>query len=139
MFADPFSAVMALILLAFVGTLAIFFRIWRELDALRRALGEVRESLQYSVAEVDQQNHELANLAGEIRRLTASQPAAAREPAADNLGTLLEKGLPNLVGNTVFGGKAAYGPEHSSAPAFPDREEEDFFRRLKSGPEEGAI
>ncbi|SBV95129.1 hypothetical protein KL86DPRO_10817 [uncultured delta proteobacterium] len=155
MFADPFSAVMALILLAFIGTLAIFFRIWRELDALRRTLGDIRESLQYYAVDVAQQNRELANLAGELRGVTASRAASreasqdaqstvTRDPADDCLGALLEKGLPNLVDNpSLGGGKPAYDFAPGSRTAFAekaafiDKDEEDFLRRFGTGPEKG--
>ncbi len=129
---------MALILLAFIGTLAIFFRIWRELDGLRRALDEIRDHAHYAMADADQQHRELVNLVCASQGVTAPQPAPARDPAGDNLGTLLEKGLPNLVGNPAFGGMPSRDFRHLSAPAAADREEEDFLRRLQTGPGDGS-
>lgn len=146
---------MALILLAFIGTLAIFFRIWRELDAMRRALGDIRESLQYYAVDVAQQNRELANLVGELRGLTESKAESrgasqgtrgtvTRDPADESLGALLDKGLPNLVDNPVLGGgKPAYdfdrpsGTAFAGKTAFADKDEEDFLRRFGTGPERG--
>lgn len=135
MFADPFSAVMALILLAFIGTLAVFFRIWRELDALRRALGTIQESLQYHIEDMDQQNQELVALINEWRGVRTADHGPAREAATENLGALLEKGLPNLVGNPTFGGVSIYDSDHPSAPSPADKDEDDFLRRLETSPE----
>ena len=128
---------MALILLAFVGTIAIFFRIWRELDALRRMLGDIRDSLQYYAVDSAQQNRDLANLVSELRGLTAAQGAPSRGPADENLGTLLEKGLPNLMENPSI---AASRPVHETgySPDFNDRDEDDFLRRFETGPGKGA-
>ena len=135
MFSDPFSAVMALILLAFIGTIAIFFRIWRELDALRRMLGDIRESLQYYAVDSAQQNRDLASLVKELRGLAPQQDAPAREPA--DLGTLLEKGLPSLMENSSI---AVSRPTHESGYSrnFSDGDEEDFLRRFETGPGKGA-
>lgn len=142
MFADPFSAVMALILLAFVGTLAVFFRIWRELDGVRRSLNDIRESLQYYSVDAAQQNRELATLVRELRGLTGQQEGS------DCLGELLEKGLPNLVDtpfqnaqNVQKGLKGSALPDISApaaGPAFGGHEEEDdFLRRFEAGSGKG--
>lgn len=97
MFSDPFTAVMALILLAFIGTLAIFFRIWRELDALRAALRDIRESLRFYAVDSAQQNRDLAAIIRELRSMTAAQGGEAQREGDDCLGELLERGLPNLA------------------------------------------
>lgn len=127
MFADPFTAVMALILLAFIGTLAVFFRIGRELESLRRALGDIRESLQYYAVDGAQQNRDLAALIRELRGLSPRQGGTAPE---ENLGDLLEKGLPNLVDDPLVGRAG-----RKAAPVFGGKaEEEDFLSRFESGP-----
>jgi hypothetical protein len=125
---------MALILLAFVGTLTIFFRIWRELDAVRRALGDIRESLQYNAMDIAQQNRELMHLSAELRRLAATDGGVGSAPASDNLGTLLERGLPNLMDNRVSGGEGA-STSHTTLPFGRVDEDDDFLRRLEAGPE----
>lgn len=129
MFSDPFSAVMAVVILAFVGILAVFFRIWRELDSVRRSLTEVRESLQYLAVDAAQQNRDLA---GMIRDLRSGECAAA--PADDCLGELLEKGIPNLMGTPKL------EPALKSVPplSLGDAEENDFLRRFEPAPGKGA-
>ncbi len=122
---------MALILLAFIGTLAVFFRLWRELDGLRRSLGDIREMLQYVSVDASQQNRELANLARDLRALTNPQDAANGAAANDSLGELLEKGLPNLVGGAQTTEQAA---RYSMGPRDAAREEEDFLRRFEPLP-----
>lgn len=118
---------MALILLAFIGTIAIFFRIWRELDAIRRSLGDIRESLQYYAVDSAQQNRDLASLVKELRGLASSQGAPAHDPANDCLGTLLEKGLPNLVDAP----SAGMAHESGYSARFDAGEEDDFLRRFE--------
>ena len=126
---------MALILLAFIGTLAIFFRIWRELDGVRRSIGEIRESLQYYAVEAGQQNRDLANLVRELRSLTGTAEREAPGSGDDSLGELLEKGLPNLMdASASAGGNCINRP----LPPLHDREEEDFLRRFETGPGKGA-
>ncbi|MCC8194674.1 MAG: hypothetical protein LIP28_08530 [Deltaproteobacteria bacterium] len=125
---------MALILLAFAGTLAIFFRIWRELDAIRRSLGDLRESLQYYAVDAAQQNRDLANLVEDLRDRAAPEGPATPAPVADNLGALLEKGLPNLMEAASFEEEAVAGPAHSESLRFgAEEEEKDFLRRLEPG------
>lgn len=129
MFSDPFSAVMALVILAFAGTLAVFFRIWRELDAVRRSLAEVRESLQYLAVDAAQQNRDLV---GMIRDLRSGERAA--DPAGDCLGELLEKGIPNLMDAPKPGSTLKSVPPLSLG----DAEENDFLRRFEPVPGKGA-
>ena len=88
MFSNPFTAVMALILLAFIGTLVIFFCVWRELDALRRTVQDMRSSMQFVALDMEQHTRDLAAILRELRQLTGGDAA--------DLGALLEKGLPNL-------------------------------------------
>ena len=134
MFSDPFSAIMALILLAFVGTLAIFFRIWRELDAVRRSLADIRESLQYNAMDIAQQNRELMHISAELRRLASPEGAVGNASVCDNLGTLLERGLPNLMDNRVSVGEG--GSISRATLSFGGVDEDnDFLRRLEVGPE----
>lgn len=149
MFADPFSAVMALILLAFVGTLAVFFRIWRELDGLRRSIDDIRKNVQYYAVDAAQQNRDLAGLIRESRN-PADQPGTG----GDCLGELLEKGLPNLAPEF----SAAPLSPHLAAPqvsaaspvsrglpdlaprnAEPLNEEEDFLRRFEDVSGKGGL
>lgn len=129
MFSDPFSAVMALVILAFVGTLAVFFRIWRELDAVRRSLAEVREALQYLAVDAAQQNRDLA---GMIRDLRSGERAP--DPADDCLGKLLERGIPNLMDAP----KSESALKSVPPLSLGDAEENDFLRRLEPVPGKGA-
>lgn len=141
MFSDPFSAVMALILLAFVGTLAVFFRIWRELDGVRRSLNDIRESLQYYSVDAAQQNRELASLVRELRGLAGAQ----EQQESDNLGDLLDRGLPNLVDASSQkdqkGLKGSLLPDLSAPAAVAafggHAEEDDFLRRFEAGAGKG--
>ena len=93
MFSNPFTAVMALILLAFVGTLIIFFCIWRELDALRRTVQDMRSSMQFVALDMEQHTRDLAAILRELRQLTDNGNV--------DLGVMLENGLPNLEGKFV--------------------------------------
>lgn len=134
---------MALILLAFVGTLAIFFRIWRELDSVRRALDDVRKSLQYYAVDAAQQNRDLAVLIREQR----SGDRQETDAGDDCLGELLERGIPNLSASpsddfspadpdpASSGGSSL--PDIASGTGMLDDEEEDFFRRFEKGPGKG--
>lgn len=98
MFSDPFTAVMALILLAFIGTLAVFLRIWRELDSLRTSIRELKDTIQFDALDVSRQNCELADALRELRT-GVSTSARAEDGARETcLGELLERGLPNLTG-----------------------------------------
>lgn len=133
---------MALILLAFVGTLAVFFRIWRELDGVRRSLNDIRESLQYYSVDAAQQNRELAGLVRELRGLVGPQ----EQQESNNLGELLDRGLPNLVAASSQkdqkGLKGSALPD-LSAPAAGQvfgghAEEEDFLRRFEAGSGKGS-
>ena len=133
MFENPFTAVMALIILAFVGTLAVFFRISRELVALRRALGDIRESLQYYIVDAAQQNRDLESLVRELRILSAKRDAASKEHE-DNLVDLLEKGLPNLIADAKPGKCAEDDGQFFGGKA----EEGDIFRRLEGGSVKGS-
>ena len=131
---------MALILLSFVGTLAIFFRIWRELDAVRRALGEIRESLQYNAMDIAQQNRELTQLAGELRRFAGTDGAAGHDPANENLGTLLDKGLPNLMHSRApLEGMPSAPASRLTLTLGAEDEEDDLLRRLETGPRKTAL
>jgi hypothetical protein len=113
MFSDPFTAVMALIILAFIGTLAVFLRIWRELDSLRASIRELKDSMQFYAVDASQQNRDLAAALLDLRA-NADASAKPENGAGETcLGDLLEKGLPNLRG------------EH--------REDEDLIRRLRDG------
>ena len=94
MFSDPFTAVMALILLAFIGTLAVFLRIWRELDSLRAILADIRDSLQLYAVDAAQQNRELASIVRDLRVVTGTHQASTQADTC--LGELLERGIPNL-------------------------------------------
>ena len=133
MFENPFTAVMALIILAFVGTLAVFFRISRELTALRRALGDVRESLQYYIVDAAQQNRDLESLVRELRSLSAKQDAASKEHE-ENLTDLLERGIPNLMADVKLDRDG-----QDDGHAFGGRvEEEDFLRRFEAGPRKNS-
>lgn len=133
---------MALILLAFVGTLAVFFRLWRELDGVRRSLNDIRESLQYYSVDATQQNRELVSLIRELRGLAGAQ----EHQGTSDLGELLDRGLPNLVGASSQaaqkGLKGSTLPDLSAPaapPAFGGREEEDdFLRRFEAGAGKGS-
>ena len=129
MFADPFTAVMALILLAFIGTLAVFFRIGRELESLRRALGDIRESLQYYAVDAAQQNRDLAVLIRELRGQASKRDGTDRQ-GEDSLGDLLEKGLPHLAADPLVGRAGRNGKPVLAENA----EEEDFLRRFRDVP-----
>jgi len=150
MFSDPFTAVMALILLAFIGTLAIFFRIWRELDALRAALRDIRESLRFYAVDSAQQNRDLAAIIRELRSMAAAQNGETQPEGGDCLGELLERGLPNLVlaeGNVKpesLAVKSAFSrhapaPGHGKLsfghgePASGHSDDDDLIRRLGNG------
>lgn len=129
MFSDPFTAVMALILLAFIGTLAVFLRIWRELDQLHRAVRDIKEHMRFSAADIEQQNRDIANIARELRSLAPAGGGGERDTAGECLGELLEKGLPNLApGNAPN----AYAPDETA----PD-DEDTLFRRLGIDSETG--
>lgn len=117
MFGNPFTAVMALILLAFVGTLAVFLRIWRELESVRRALDEVRESLQFYAVDAAQQNRDLTALARELRDSLPRDAANPGEPKDACLGELLERGIPNLLDEKSQG---TGGPDYGRTPASAD-------------------
>ena len=133
MFSDPFSAIMALILLAFIGTLAIFFRIWRELDAVRRSLGDIRETLQYYLIDVARQNRDLAGSVAELR-LSGAEGATKPASAEENIGTLLEKGLPNLMPSSSLDDEVVAPPVPSVTLTFGSADEEDeFLRRFETG------
>lgn len=115
MFSDPFTAIMALILLAFIGTLAVFFRIWRELDGVRASLRELRETVQLYAVDAAQQNRDLATLVRDPRGMRAGQGGEASPAGGDCLGDLLERGLPNLT---------VAAPDHGAAAGNDD----DVFR-----------
>lgn len=129
MFSDPFSAVMALVILSFVGLLAVFLRIWRELDAVRRSLAEARETLQYLAVDIAQQNRDLIVM---IRGLRSGEQGAA--PGNDSLGELLEKGIPNLVGS----GKSDPAVRNVPPLALGNAKEDEFFRRLETSPDKNT-
>lgn len=128
---------MALILLAFVGTLAMFFRIWRELDGLRRALDDVRKNVQYYAVDAAQQNRDLAAL---IRERGGDRQDAYK--GGDCLGELLERGIPNL--STASSPSAPLSSAPSGGSSLPDiasgtgmLDDEDFFRRFEKRPDKG--
>lgn len=128
MFSDPFTAIMALILLAFIGTLAVFLRIWRELDSLRASIRELKDGMQFYAVDASQQNRDLAAALRELRA-NGELPAKAENRAGEAcLGELLEKGLPNLMGDTEE------RPEPRITLASSRQEEdEDLIRRLGDG------
>lgn len=130
MFSDPITAVMALILLAFAGTLAVFLRIWRELDLLHKAVREIKDHLQFYAVDSAQQNRDLANIVRELRGVMAKN-SAEPDPAAECLGELLEKGLPNLAGQDA---RIDPLPADSHAALSADDDEEALFRRLGVAP-----
>lgn len=125
MFFDQFTAVMALIILAFIGTLAVFFRIWRELEALREHMADIRESFRLYAVDMAQQNRDLASAVRDLRAM-----AGRRDADDEALGGLLERGLPDLARRfppeaPPAGGKTAsrlapeplaIGPEPAAAP-----------------------
>ena len=122
MFSDPFTAVMALILLAFAGTLAVFLRIWRELDHLHKAVRDIKDHLQFYAVDSAQQNRDLANIVRELRSTAATKNNSAPDSASECLGELLEKGLPNLI-------------EENAVPGdLNANDEEALFRRLGLSP-----
>lgn len=121
---------MALILLAFVGNLAIFFRIWRELDGVRRSLDEVRTNQQYYAVDAAQQNRDLAALIRELRN-GARQGA---DSGGDCLGELLERGISNLSPAPSAG---RILPDIVSGAGIPD-EDEDFLRRFEKERSKGT-
>lgn len=123
MFSDPFTAVMALILLAFIGTLAVFLRIWRELDHVRTILRDIRESLQFYAVDIAQQNRDLARIVRELRGMSAGRDE--RDPANECLSELLERGLPNIASG---GGNARHERPRESDSAKSD--DAELFRRL---------
>lgn len=134
MFSDPFTAVMALILLAFIGTLAVFLRIWRELDSLRASIRELKDSMQFYAVDASQQNRDLAVALRDLRANAESPAKGETRKDEACLGELLEKGLPNLMG----------GAEESSEPriAFASthqQEDEDLIRRLGDGISTDAV
>ncbi|CAK7035617.1 MAG: hypothetical protein DELT_00550 [Desulfovibrio sp.] len=128
MFSDPFTAIMALVLLAFIGTLAVFLRIWRELDSLRASIRELKDNTQFYAVDLAQQNRDLAVAIRDLR--AASDTGQAPQERADEacLGDLLEKGLPNLVGNT-----APVPMPRISLGGSTHEEDEDLIRRLGAG------
>ncbi len=95
MFADPFTAIMALVVLSFAGTLVLFVFLLRSLDALRRSVHETRGNLQMRLSDTE---HQLNDLVAAVRKLASAKggaPAPERGSSAD-LGEMLEKGLCNL-------------------------------------------
>lgn len=125
MFSDPFSAVMALVLLAFIGTLAVFFRIWKELDGLRGTLEDIRKSMQYYAVDAAQQNRDLAGLIRETRGGAAQAEVGTGDVS---LGELLEKGLPNLAETPLA--KSSL-PDIAPNIRSSGDEEADFLRRFE--------
>lgn len=132
MFSDPFTAVMALILLAFIGTLAVFLRIWRELDSLRASLRELKDTIQFDAIDVSRQHYEIAAALRELRA-GAGTPAKAEDGAHETcLGELLEKGLPKLIDD------AEEAPEPRITLASSRRQEDDnLILRLGDGINKG--
>jgi hypothetical protein len=131
MFSDPFTAVMALILLAFAGTLAVFLRIWRELEAIKLTLRGLRENLHLHILDAEGQNRDITAILQELRRLSGEK---ADSPAAADacLGELLERGLPSLQAQAsptaLFGGFP-----REKAGGLPPGDDEDLLRRLGNG------
>ena len=111
MFSNPFTAVMALILLAFIGTLVIFFCIWREIDALRRNMQDMRSNMQFAILDMEQQSRDHAVILRELRQLTGNDA---------DLGEMLEKGIGNLEERFIpkSGEAASYGA--GSSYPYPD-------------------
>ena len=95
MFSDPFTAVMALILLAFVGTLAVFLRLWSELGVLRNSLKDVRDTMRLCSLDLERQNQDIAAILRELRGL-AGEKNGTLHTVDSSLSDLLERGLPNL-------------------------------------------
>ncbi len=95
MFADPFTAIMALVVLNFAGMLVLFLFILRSLDAVQRAVHEARGSLQLRIADTE---HQLNDLAAAIRELSGSKENSSAIPAETqaDLGAMLEQGVPKL-------------------------------------------
>lgn len=96
MFSDPFTSLMAVVLLAFTGLLGVFFYLWRELDSMRAALYEIQDALHLYSAEAEQQSRDIAALLREVRG-HGGNAASDVAPAPDKeTGELLELGLPKL-------------------------------------------
>lgn len=134
MFSDPFTAVMALIILAFIGTLAVFFRIWRECDSLRASIRELKDTMRLYAVEASQQNQDLAAALRELRAGVIASPKPEECPDEACLGALLEKGLPNIMG-----GSARFPEPRADTPASAaHREDEDLIRRLGDGLDKGT-
>ncbi|GHV53167.1 hypothetical protein FACS1894206_03310 [Deltaproteobacteria bacterium] len=123
MFSDPFTAVMALILLGFAGTLAAFLWIGREMDLLRKSLRDVQSAIQLYAVDSAQRNQDLASLIHELRG--GSLQNENTDAAGSSLGDLLERGLPNLVG--------LHAPSCTANTALR-ADEDDLLQRLESGP-----
>lgn len=113
---------MALILLAFIGTLAVFLRVWRELEALRASVRELKDSLQFYAVDAAQQNRDMAAAFREGRGSEDAPGKKSARPEEDCLSHLLEYGLPNLLDGGA-----------SASPATPSGHEEDENRIRRAG------
>jgi hypothetical protein len=88
MFADPFAAVMVLVILSFTGMLLMFVFGLRTFDVLQKTLNELKAQLSVDAADLDQRLREIEDA---LRKIESSRPAETD----DDLGRLLEKAAAN--------------------------------------------